>query len=94
MPELNLQATISRKPNMLSAGIDDELVLMDMQSAKYFGLDPVGSRIWDALAEPITVEDLCRRMGEAYQGDLATIQADVLAFVRQLAARGMIVVHD
>lgn len=93
MTDLTLQATISRKPDMLSAGIDDEVVLMDMQSAKYFGLDPVGSRIWNALAEPVTVEDLCRRMGEAYQGTPATIQADVQAFLRQLAARGMIVVH-
>lgn len=92
MGKIALDATLRRRDDCPSAGIDDEIVLMDMAKARYYGLDPVASAIWNALSEPLTVAQLCARMAEAYQGDAATIQADVLAFLDDLAARELIAI--
>lgn len=38
--------------------IDDEIVMMDVESGFYFGLNTVGSMIWDVLKEEKTISEV------------------------------------
>ena len=46
---LNQQVTLSDR--VLAQEVAGETVLLDMASEQYFGLDAVGTRIWQLLAE-------------------------------------------
>lgn len=92
--EPTLESRVRRREDCLSAAVDDELVLMSVDRGAYFGLDAIGRVVWEGLAEPVRVADLCARLEERYDGAPSDIEADVLAFLRGLAAKDLIVVED
>ena len=89
-PELTAGATVRRSDRQVSCRIDDETVLMHLETGLYFGYDPVGSRVWELLEQPITVGALCDRLVAEYAGvNAAQCRTDVVAFLRELVAEGL-----
>ena len=38
-------------PDVVSRVVSGEVLIVDLKSGHYFGLDPVGTRIWELIAE-------------------------------------------
>lgn len=83
-------ATIQRKPDVMTAEVDGEIVLMSLQSGYYFGLNGVSSDIWRRIESPIRIDALCNALAEAYTGDRAQIETDVLTFLNALSERQLL----
>ena len=47
---MNLNQTITLSPDVISQEVSGETVLLDLESENYFGLDAVGTRIWQLNA--------------------------------------------
>lgn len=43
-----------RDPSWVGANLDDSIVMLDVESGRYVGLNKTAAAIWDALAEPAT----------------------------------------
>ncbi|GGF06720.1 hypothetical protein GCM10011611_10260 [Aliidongia dinghuensis] len=67
-----------------------QTVLMSIDHGKYIGLDAVGTAIWQRLAEPVSVRDLCAQLMSAFTADAAELRRDVLAFLTRLHAYGLV----
>lgn len=80
--------------DQVSSDLAGETVLLSMESAMYYGLDEVGSRIWELVREPILVSDLRDAIEREYNVEPERCEADVLGFLRELAAKGLIEVTD
>ena len=48
---MNLNLTIRVSPDVISQEVSGETVLLDLESEHYFGLDEVGTRIWQLIKE-------------------------------------------
>jgi hypothetical protein len=90
---LTLDSRILARANVLSTELDGALVLMSMASGSYFSLEAVGHEIWQAVAAPIRVRELCARLVETYDAPEDRIRANVLAFLDQLRAHDLIAVE-
>lgn len=75
---------LSRSKNIPFSEIDDELVMMDLEQGKYYGLNSVGSSIWTLLSEPITFGKLCDELQLEYKVERDECQKQVKEFVTQL----------
>jgi hypothetical protein len=84
MSTLELSSQITRNNELLCAVAGEELVMMCTEEGNYYGLDPVGRRIWDIIGEPRTVSDICAELLMDYHVPAATCEAEVLAFVKEL----------
>ena len=42
--------------------VNDGAVLLDLKNGIYYGLDPIGTRVWNLLAENNTVEAICDQL--------------------------------
>lgn len=92
--KITLDSTVVAKPDLISAPMDDSLVMLDLQSGKYFGLDDIATVIWDAIASPVSVRDLCDWLQVRYDVDSTTCQSDTLSFLNQLYEDGLLRVDD
>lgn len=72
------------------ADLNDEAILLDATNGLYYGLDPVGSRIWTLLSEGHSSAQIARQLAHEYDAPLARIQADVDGFLAQLQAKGLV----
>ena len=80
--------------DQVSADLDGEAVVLGLDKNMYYGLGAVGSRIWELVGESRTVVDIRDAIVAEYDVDEATCQRDVLRFLEQLEAEGLLVVSD
>ena len=76
---------------VLSSKIDEEIILMSIKADSYFGIDPVGSQVWEIISkQPLTTSEIVQLMMEDYEVDEETCRADVQAFIDSMYARKLI----
>ena len=78
---------VERTGDWLSAKVGDELVMMSAEQGHYIGLSEVGARIWELIAEPVELDELCRRLEREFDVSPETCRAEVRAFLDTLAAQ-------
>lgn len=87
---VTLASTIVRSADVLAQEVGGEAVLLDMASEQYFGLDPVGTRIWELLGEARALADVHARLCEEYDAPAERIEADLLALIQSLLDAGLV----
>ena len=79
----------------IATTVDDEVVMLSARAGAYFGLNGVGSDIWNMLRQPRRVGDLCAALASQYQIDDNSLQRDVIWFLEEMIERGLLrVVED
>ena len=86
-----LDARFRRAEHVLSAAEGDRTVLLDPMGGEYFGLDEVGTRIWELLPAHPTAAQLADRLFEEYAAPRETLAADAARLLGELAARKLAV---
>lgn len=87
---LSLDTIVRQHPDQISTDMDGETVMMNIESGAYFGLNAVGSDVWDQMATPTSIADICAGVTTRFEVDPATCQADVLALVADLHQRNLV----
>jgi hypothetical protein len=72
---------VLRSSDAIAKELDGELVLLDLQSGTYFGLNEVGSRIWELMESPVSVADINTKLLEEFEVSDEVLSADVDAFL-------------
>ena len=93
MAALSLDTVVSRRDEPLTARVDDDLVMLDPAKSRYFGLDPIGRRVWELLDQPKSVEQLCAELEGEFEVSPAACRTDVLALLEQLAEADLVSVR-
>lgn len=68
--------------------------MMSIERGNYYGLGEVGSRIWELLATPIKLDQLCDQLLAEYQVEPKRCQTEVIAFLNQLQDEGLVRMTD
>jgi hypothetical protein len=78
----------------VSTTLDDEAVILNLKDGVYYGLNPLGARIWNLLLETRTVGEIQNIIIEEYEVEAERCERDLLQLLNELAAKGLIVVKD
>lgn len=70
--------------------MDGELVLFDSQAERYHALNPMGSRIWRALAQGLAPEAIADELLTQFEAPADHIGSGVQAFVANACALGLL----
>ena len=74
--------------------IRGESVLLDLSSENYFGLDAVGTRVWQLLAEGVEVGGVLEVLKAEYDADAGTLESDLQRLLGELAEAGLITLAE
>jgi hypothetical protein len=70
--------------------VGDETVILDLVSGTYFGLNPVGTRIWQLLAEGRTLEQVGDAILAEYEVSRDAMESDLAQLLQELRNRKLI----
>jgi hypothetical protein len=87
---MKLDTRLSIPPQVISRHVEDETVLLDLQSGMYFGLDGVGQRIWESIGKGLTLGEIAAMVASEYEVDESRARTDVLDFAEELVERGLL----
>jgi hypothetical protein len=88
---MELTDKLAIPPQVMARTVGDETVILDLASGTYFGLDPVGARIWALMGERKTLAEICATMLEEYEVEREQLETDVLRLSGELMERGLVV---
>jgi Coenzyme PQQ synthesis protein D (PqqD) len=89
---ITLDSVVIRTRGLMSTPLEDNIVILNPARDNYVALDEIGRRVWELLAVPSGVGDLCHQVTQEFQGDSTRIGSDILAFLNELAAEGLLYV--
>lgn len=52
--------------NIIDGELDNHQVIMHINNGKYFGLNPIGKRIWELIEEPKSIEEITAMLLSEY----------------------------
>ncbi len=80
-------------PDVLSRELDDEGVLLNLETERYFTLDDVGIRMWQLLAEHGDVETVVAQLLDEYDVDESTLRHDLADLIAELVKANLMTVQ-
>ena len=72
---------MKRSTTAMARSVDDELVILDVPSGRFFGLNDVGSVIWDRLERDATHDQLVDAVVAVYDIDREAASIDAFRFI-------------
>ena len=87
-----LASNIIISSEVLAQEVDGETVLLDLQSESYFGLDEVGTRIWQLLQEHNELQKVFDIMLEEYEVDAKQLENDLNELLEKLVDAKLITI--
>ena len=87
-----LDRQIKLSADALFQDIGGEGVILDLNSASYFGLDEVGARLWSLLQTDASMQRAFEALQEEYDVDPDRLAVDLNALLDQLLAVGLVTV--
>ncbi len=80
--------------DQVSRNVGEETVILGLKGDMYFGLNPVGSRVWSLIQEPRTVAQVRDAILEEYQVEPAECERDVVDLLARLADQNLVEVRE
>jgi hypothetical protein len=90
---VSLDASVRVAENVVFRELDGEAVILNLQSGVYFGLDAVGTRVWQLCQEQGSIRSVCQAMQKEFDVSADTLQADLLALLDELSAKGLVTIQ-
>lgn len=91
---MNLNQIVRVSPQVISQEISGETVILDLDSEYYFGLDAVGTRIWQLIRESADLHTIYTILLDEYEVDEARLRSDLEALIADACARGLLTLQD
>jgi hypothetical protein len=77
--------------DVLISNLQDESVILNLDSERYYGLDDVGTRFLSVLTTSDTIETAYERLRHEYEVDPQVLRNDLLALIEHLIDQGLLI---
>lgn len=77
--------------DVLISHLQEESVILNLDSERYFGLDDVGTRFLSVLTTSESIEAAYERLRDEYDVDPQVLRGDLLALVENLLDQGLLI---
>jgi hypothetical protein len=81
---------ITISTEVLAQELDGETVLLDLASESYFGLDEIGTRVWQLLNDGQGQSAMVDTLLDEYEVERETLERDISELLDRLSGAGLI----
>ena len=87
---ISFDQRISIPSDVLISNVQDESVILNLDSERYFGLDEVGTRFMSLLTTSSTIQAAYEVLVEEYDVDEAVLRRDLAELLEKLLEQGLV----
>jgi len=87
---ITLDSRLAPSPDTVYRELDGEAVILHLESGQYYGLDAIGTRIWELLGDRRRPRDIVAVLLDEYDVEAGQLTSDLLALLNRLAERRLI----
>lgn len=90
---LNLNKRVKIPKRVFAECVDDEMVLLDTVTQNYFGLDVMGSVMWQTIEEKQLLRDILDTLLDSYDVEEDRLQKELFEFIETLSSSQLLEVE-
>ncbi len=94
MEALSVQSIVSVAPEQVSCPLGDEAAILNLKNTVYYGLNPIGARVWNLLQQPKSVGELRDALVDEYEVEAGRCERDLLELLEKMRSEGLIQVRS
>jgi hypothetical protein len=91
---LSVHSIVVAASEQVSCPLGEESAILNLKNSMYYGMNPVGTRIWTLLKEPRSVEQLRDALLNEYDVDAVLCERDLLDLLGKMKSEGLIEVRS
>lgn len=92
MPDISLDSRIRVSDDAIFRELDGEAVILQLEAGVYFGLDPVGTRLWQLIEAHGALRPVVDAALSEFDVERGDLERDLLDLVRVLADKQLVTV--
>jgi hypothetical protein len=79
--------------DVLISNLQEESVILNLNSERYFGLDDVGTRMFSVLTNSDSIEAAYQSLASEYDVDRQVLRQDLIALIENLLQQGLVAIE-
>ncbi|TDG12842.1 PqqD family protein [Seongchinamella unica] len=87
---MKLEQTVTISPDVISQEVSGETVLLDLNSENYFGLDEIGTRIWQLIESSGRLQDIYETLLAEYDVEPDQLLEDMEQLLTDIEKAGLV----
>jgi hypothetical protein len=87
---ISRNSTVLAAEGQVSSNLGEEVAILDLKAGTYYGLDAVGTRVWELIQEPRRVSEVRDTIMEEYEVEPDSCERDVITLLQKLADEGLV----
>jgi hypothetical protein len=91
---LSLHTIVVAASEQVSCPLGEESAILNLKNSVYYGMNPVGARVWDLLKQPKSIAELRNALLEEYEVEQGRCEDDLLALLQTMRSEGLIEVRE
>jgi len=90
---VSVDSVVSTSKDLVFSNVADEVVILDLKSGVYHGLESVGARAWELMVEPKPVRDVRDALLDEYDVEPQQCESDLIRLIEELKSHGLVEVR-
>ncbi len=91
---LSVRSIVVAAPEQVSCPLGEESAILNLKNTVYYGLNPVGARVWNLLQQARTVGELRDTLLDEYDVEAGRCETDLLELLEKMRSEGLIQVKS
>jgi hypothetical protein len=90
---LSVHSIVVATTEQVSCPLGEESAILNLKNSVYYGMNPVGARVWNLVQQPKSVLQLRDALLEEYEVEASRCERDLLDLLEQMRLEGLIEVR-
>jgi len=90
MTNASLDRSVHVPEGIVFRELQGETVILNLESGTYFGLDPIGTRIWQLCQERQSLQLVWDALQDEFDAPAQDLRDDLIAFIDELSKHGLV----
>jgi len=91
---LSVASVVGATREHVSCALGDEAAILNLKNTVYYGLNPVGARVWTLVQQSRSVREIRDALLEEYDVDAEQCERDLLDLLEKMRQQGLIEVRQ
>jgi len=89
--EIGPDTILERNSNLVFNQIEGEVVMLSLETSAYYGMDKIGSRIWELMEKPVSFSKILSHLMEEYNVSKEQCSTETKDFINKLIEKKLVI---
>ena len=94
MTKMTIDSIVVVADKVVSCDLDGETAILDLKDGIYYGLDPVGAKIWNLIQKPIILKEIIKIILDEYDVNKDQCTNDIFELIEELLDNRLVKVDE